>query len=69
MNNFERNFNRQRSLFNVFFVIALILILLVWAFYGFVVYKGAQVLSDPNSAQSAGRIVGEFMKGIEDGKK
>lgn len=66
---FDRSFRRTNYFINAMFVIVPVLIVLILGTYGFVAYKGAQILSDPNSAQAAGKLVGEFLKGVDEGKR
>lgn len=68
MHDFDRDFRRQRSFINIFIVVVFCLIIACWAGMGFIAYKGAEFLTSPDAAQSAGEAVGKFIKGIEKGK-
>lgn len=64
MNDFDRDFANLNRLFTIVFVTIFAIIVATWCFYGYVAYKGIQLLSDPKtSAHSLGETVREFEKG------
>ena len=68
MSRFDRDFDRSWRMHSIFFwvvaTIALIVMIAQFAFYGYLAYKGIQVIEDPKgSADSIGQIIREFEKG------
>lgn len=64
MDDFDRNFKFMTRMFWIFFTVVLTIIIGVWVLVGSALY---QVTSNPDGfAREAGRITGEFMRGVEE---
>lgn len=60
----KKSFDSFNFLFNFIVVIVAVVTVFMLAFYGFVAYKGYEVLADTNTPQAIGQILGEVLKGI-----
>lgn len=72
---FEKDFKRQRSVFNIVFYGALIMIGVTWMCYiaagvtALKAVKSSGVSTPADAAKAAGRLFGQFQQGFEEGKK
>jgi hypothetical protein len=60
----KKTFNSFNFLVNFIFVSVAVMFVIMLSFYGFVAYKGYEVLTDTNTPQAIGQTIGEVIKGM-----
>lgn len=68
MSRFDRDFDRSWRMHSIFmgviFTIVVVVFVAQFVFWGYLAYKGVQVIEDPKgSADAIGQIIREFEKG------